>query len=132
MTMKKKLSFFLCVLMLLSTTLPSISVSATEIGVTVSQDPSDGNGSVNINDPIGSTVIWDGAVSTSLRPRYTKADAAEAGSEENPWLIQSPADWMYLVKTQDSGRQIMYEGEFFEQTCNLDFCNKTIQSIGGV
>lgn len=92
MTMKKKLSFLMCVLMLLSTTLPSISVSAAEIGVTVSQDPSDGNGSVNINDPIGSTVVWDGAVSTALTPRYNEADAAEAGSEENPWLIQSPAD----------------------------------------
>ena len=39
---------------------------------------------------------------------------------------------MYLVKTQGDEQQVMYAGVFFEQTCNLDFGNKTIQSIGGV
>lgn len=54
----------------------------------------------------------------SVRLVYEKPIFQGAGTEANPYLISSAADWNYLAVKVNSGTN--YAGKFFRQTANID------------
>ena len=54
----------------------------------------------------------------SVRLVYEKPIFQGAGTEANPYLISSAADWNYLAVKVNSGNN--YSGKFFRQTANID------------
>ena len=71
---------------------------------------------------------WDGVV-----PEADKNYEFEgAGTEEDPWLIQSAADLAQLAaNVRLNDRETTYGGKFFELTVDIDIDNKEWWAIGG-
>ena len=71
---------------------------------------------------------WDGVV-----PEADKNYEFEgAGTEEDPWLIQSAADLAQLAaNVRLNDKETTYGGKFFELTVDIDIDNKEWWAIGG-
>ena len=70
------------------------------------------------NDHIGTTDKGNYQMGASVRLVYEKPYFLGAGTESNPYLISSEADWNYLALKVNSGTS--YAGKFFRQTANIN------------
>lgn len=70
-------------------------------------------------DPLTSTDVWDGSVSTSF---------LGTGQANNPYLITSGADLAYLENRVNAGTT--YENQYFQLTNNIDLDNREWVPIG--